>query len=263
MSRMIYIKVELCVVGNFNVDCNKMIYDKNLRLLGEFINDYNINIFTEHLDAAGEYTYHNDNTQAYSMIDHCMATHGLEAKGFNVKIMDDVDVKIMDDVDYFSDHRPLNTTLSCSILTTDVLAESKCIYTKWKDDTKSMYYANTCKIFYNINVPNCDEEGMCCSRDHCTVIDNYCNKIIVALQSSTVWGYKDNGSHVQKNNVKRSLDLSKLKHEARQAHKIWSNNGRIKCYISLWLNVRKGINWKLSSQKKGKDKGIAIMLKAF
>ena len=25
------------------------------------------------------------------MIDHCMATHGLEAKGFNVQIMDDVD----------------------------------------------------------------------------------------------------------------------------------------------------------------------------
>ena len=81
----------MCSVGDFNVDCNKMMYDKNLHLLREFINDYNINIFTEHLDAAGEYTYHNDNTQAYSMIDHCMATHGLEAKGFNVQIMDDVD----------------------------------------------------------------------------------------------------------------------------------------------------------------------------
>ena len=69
---------------------------------------------------------------------------------------------------------------------------------------------------------------MCCSSDHCTVIDDYCKKIIVALQSSTVWGYKDNGSHVQKNNIKWSLDLSKLKHEARQAHRIWSNNGRIK-----------------------------------
>ena len=34
------------------------------------------------------------------------------------------------------------------------------------------------------------------------MIDDYCNKIIVALQSSTVWGYKDNGSHVQNNNVK-------------------------------------------------------------
>ena len=79
-------------------------YDKNLRLLREFINDYNTNIFTEHLDTAGEYTYHNDNTQAYSMIDYCMATHGLEAKGFNVQIMDDVDD--------FSDHRPRNTTLS-------------------------------------------------------------------------------------------------------------------------------------------------------
>ena len=30
------------------------------------------------------------------MIDHCMATHGLETKGFNVQIMDDVDD--------FSDH---------------------------------------------------------------------------------------------------------------------------------------------------------------
>ena len=58
-------------------------YDKNLRLLRKFFNDYNINIFTEHLDAAGEYTY-------------------------------------------------------------DVFAESKCIYAKWNDDTKSMYYANTC-----------------------------------------------------------------------------------------------------------------------
>ena len=34
------------------------------------------------------------------------------------------------------------------------------------------------------------------------------------------------------------------------------------CYISLWLNVGKGINWKLSGQKKGKDKGVAIMSKA-
>ena len=153
------------------------------------------------------------------MIDHCMATHGLETKGFNVQIMDDVDD--------FSDHRPLNITLSCSILTTDVFAESKCIYAKWNDDTKSMYYDNTCKLLYNINVPNCDVEGMCCSSDHCTMIDDYCNKIIVTLQSSTVWGYKDNGSHVQNNNVKWSLDLSKLKHEARQAHKIWSNYGRI------------------------------------
>ena len=215
----IYEKVELCVIGNFNVDCNKMMYEKNLCLLREFINDYNINIFTEHLDA-GEYIYHYDNTQAYSMIDHCMATHVFEAKGFNVQIMDDVDD--------FSDHRPFNITLSCSILTTDVFAEFKCIYAKWNDDTKSMYYANTCKILYNINVPNCDVEGMCCSSDHYTVIDDYCNKIIIAFQSSTVWGYKDNGCHVQNNNVKWSLDLSKLKHEARQAHKIWSNNGRIK-----------------------------------
>ena len=71
---------------------------------------------------------------------------------------------------------------------------------------------------------------MCCSRpsDHCTVIDDYCKRIIVALQSSTVWGYKGNGSHVQYNKVKWSLDLSNLTHEARQAHKIWSNNGRIK-----------------------------------
>ena len=181
----IYEIFELCVVEDFNVDCNKMMYNKNLRLLREFINDYNINIFTKYLDAAGEYTYHNDNTQAYtSMIDHCMATHGLEAKGFNLQIMDDVDD--------FSDHKPLNITLSCSILTTDVFAKAKCIYAKWNDDTKSMYYANTCKMLHNINVPNCDMEGMCCSSDLCTVIDDYCNKIIVALQSSTVWGYKDN-----------------------------------------------------------------------
>ena len=52
------------------------------------------------------------------------------------------------------------------------------------------------------------------------MINDCCNKIIVALQSSTVWGYKDNVSHVQNNNVKWSLDLSKLKHEARLAHKI-------------------------------------------
>ena len=129
-----------------------------------------------------------------------MTTHGLEAKGFNVQIMDDVDD--------FSDYRSLNITLSCSILTTYVFAESKCINAKWNDDTKSMYYANTCKLLYNINVLNCDVEGMCCSSDHCTVIDDYCYKIIVALQSSTAWEYKDNGSHVRNNNVKWSLDLS-------------------------------------------------------
>ena len=63
----IYEKVELCVVGDFNVDCNKMMHDKNLRLLREFSYDYNMNIFPEHLDAAGEYTYHNDNTQAFTV----------------------------------------------------------------------------------------------------------------------------------------------------------------------------------------------------
>ena len=109
-----------------------------------------------------------------------------------------------------------------------MFAESKCICAKWNDDTKSMYYATTCEILCNINVPNCDVKGMCYSSDHNTVIDDYCNKIIVAFRSSTVWGYKDNGSHIQNNNVKWSLDLSKLKHEARQAHKIWSNSGRIK-----------------------------------
>ena len=72
------------------------------------------------------------------MIDHFMATHGLEAKGFNVQIKDNVD-------DFF-DHRPLNITLSCSILTIDVFAESKCIYAQWNDDIKTMYYANTCKM---------------------------------------------------------------------------------------------------------------------
>ena len=122
------------------------------------------------------------------MIDHCMATLGLEANRFNVQIMDDVD-------DIF-DHRSLNITLSCSILTTDMSAESKFIYTKLNDDTKSMYYANTCKILYNINVLNCDVEGTCCSSDYCTVIDDYCIQIIVALQNSTVWEYKSNGSHV-------------------------------------------------------------------
>ena len=83
-----------------------------------------------------------------------------------------------------------------------MFAESKCIHAKWNDDTKSMYYANTCKLLYNINVPNYDVECMCCCSDHCTMIDDYCNKIIVALQSSTVLGYKDYGSHVQNNNVK-------------------------------------------------------------
>ena len=105
---------------------------------------------------------------------------------------------------------------------------------------------------------------MCCSSDHCTVIDDYCNKIIVAPQSSTVWGCKDNGSHVQNNYVKWSLDLSKLKHEARQVHKIWSNNGMIKYGMlhKSMVKCRKRYNWKLSGQKKGKDKGVAIMLKA-
>ena len=41
----IYEKVEFYVVGDFNVDCNKMMYDKNLRLLRKYINDYYINIF--------------------------------------------------------------------------------------------------------------------------------------------------------------------------------------------------------------------------
>ena len=77
-----------------------------------------------------------------------------------------------------------------------MFAEFKCIHAKWNDSTKSMYYANTYKLLYNIDVPNCDVEGMCCSYDHCTMIDDYCNKIIVALQSSTVWRYKDNGRHV-------------------------------------------------------------------
>ena len=58
-------------------------------------------MFTEHLDAGGENIYHNDNTQAYSIIDHCMATNGLEAKRFNAKIMDDVND--------FSDYRSLIT----------------------------------------------------------------------------------------------------------------------------------------------------------
>ena len=30
---------------DFNVDCYKMMYDKNLRLLREFINDYNFEHF--------------------------------------------------------------------------------------------------------------------------------------------------------------------------------------------------------------------------
>ena len=40
-----YEKVELCaIIGDFNVDCNKMMNDKNVRLQREFIYDYNINI---------------------------------------------------------------------------------------------------------------------------------------------------------------------------------------------------------------------------
>ena len=110
-------------------------------------------------------------------------------------------------------------------------------------------HANTCKIFYNINVPNCDVEGMCCSSDHYTVIDDYCNKII---ESSTTRGYKDKGNHVQNNNVKWSLDLSKLKHEARQAHKIWSNNGRIKYGMlhKSMVECRKRCKWEIKRSKE-------------
>ena len=97
------------------------------------------------------------------------------------------------------------------------------------------------------------------------MIDDYCNKIIVALQSSTVWGYKDNGSHVQNNNVKQSLDLSKLKHEARQIHKIWSNNGKIK-YGMLHKSMaecRKRYELEIKrSKERQRQRRIAIMLKA-
>ena len=70
-QREIYGNIDICICGDFNVDCaNLYEYGDSVRLLKEFIDEHNIVIVMKNLSLNGKYTFHNDALGYRSMIDH-------------------------------------------------------------------------------------------------------------------------------------------------------------------------------------------------
>ena len=60
-QREIYGNIDICISGDFNVDCAKLYeYGGSIRLVKEFIDQHNILVVTKNLSLNGEYTFHND-----------------------------------------------------------------------------------------------------------------------------------------------------------------------------------------------------------
>ena len=70
-QREIYKNIDICICGDFNLDCAELYeYGGNIRLLKEFIDEHSIVVATKNLSMNGEYTFHNDALGYRSMIDH-------------------------------------------------------------------------------------------------------------------------------------------------------------------------------------------------
>ena len=70
--------LELRIIGDFNTDCKRIVNNMHTVVIDRFMADYDMKIITEQKEAAGEYTFHCEANNMFSMIDYCMITSGLQ-----------------------------------------------------------------------------------------------------------------------------------------------------------------------------------------
>jgi hypothetical protein len=196
---------------------------ENVSCLKEFIHENNMNIVTKYLDDEGEYTYHNDTLGIYSMIDHCLLSQSLSNMAYVVDIVDDVDD--------WSDHRPIVVTLNCNIDFKLVNDCKKSVIAHWDNESNKIYYERTRLGLYNINIKECEVQGMCSDSDHCKLIDHYCNDIINILHQSTDWKVRNTVKNVDNNKLIWNRHIRDFKNDAKRNFIVWKNKGRIRSGI--------------------------------
>jgi hypothetical protein len=220
-QRSVYGNVEMCVIGDFNVDCVRLNSNANVEVLQRFKNEYNMNIITEELEINGEYTFHNDVLQIYSMLDHIMMTSSLTE---NVQRLE-----VIEDIDNWSDHKPIVLFVECSIRMQTTMLNTEYRVPRWDNNARTQYYKNTREQLYAISNIKCDVGRLCSDTNHSNMIDEYCDKIINALYSSTVWSDKNlNEENVKNKTFKWNKHLTELKKEANSKFREWVNNNSIK-----------------------------------
>jgi exonuclease III len=173
-----YGNMEVCIIGDFNINIQKIYNNCYVNCFKDFIRDNKLIILSEQLDADGGYTYCNESLCAFSMIDHCVVSEKVGAKM--------VDICIVESVDNMSDHLPLVVRFEVNVCHSVVHERDDFRTVLWDLNAVKMYYGMTRNELYKLNMPDCCGVGMCGNSCHNDLIDNYCKQIIHILSSATV-----------------------------------------------------------------------------
>lgn len=67
-------KIEVCIAGDFNLECTRLRSSGYLKSLRCFMNDFNLNMIIEVLEINNGFTFHNEILNVFKMLDHCLIT---------------------------------------------------------------------------------------------------------------------------------------------------------------------------------------------
>ena len=159
--------------------------------------DYGMKITTEQKEAAGEFAFHCEANNMYSMIDHCMVISKMQ--NFVGQI------EIVESVDNWSDHKLLCVVMNCDVEYKVELERRVKMSVNWDNLSKCLNYAKTSEKLSGVNETCCDKNNrpMCCDTNYCRLIDRYCNTIIDILNESTEWKEVKINNNKCENNLRR------------------------------------------------------------
>ena len=209
---------EFCIIGDFNIDIERIFNSNKASVLKSFLRDYKLNIVTKELEKNGAYTFHNDALKIFSMIDHCAVTEYMATKVNGVNIIEHVDD--------WSDHKPIEVMFNMTLEKQDYYKKLKQLKANWSESAKKQYYENTRNELYNVVKPVCDKTEMCGDSGHRGIIEKYCNNIIQALNKCTLW--KNREFQYKSSTVRWNANVDFLKKTAKLHYKMWVDGGSIK-----------------------------------
>jgi exonuclease III len=239
--------IELCVVGDCNVDLNKIVNNHYVSGIRDLMADYDLILATESVANDGGYTYCNETSEIYSMIDHCLVSRNLHDKCASVCIIDSVD--------NFSDHLPVCVKFNVNLYQ-HVLDEIVRFRAKWDSESVNEYYNRTRDAFYALGDVYVCDTVVCGDSAHNKCIDEYCNEIVRVLHDCTVWScIQNNNSGGEKMVWSRVLNDAKM--TARTMRRIWLQAGKPKSGVVFDNMVRARRAYKIEvkkAKKAAKDK---------
>ena len=240
------VNTQIIMGGDFNFDEEKLQNSKVLQCFSNFMLCTNLKIANNNI----QYTFHNDTRSCYSKVDHFLISESLQNKCDNI-----FTIHSSED---FSDHLPIMLNAKIDLIKGKKNKDEKIStpnYVKisdWSSKSKDIYYNNTLLALNRLPFFNkCNCKDFCASSDHRKFIDNYTDTVVSALKNSLVTKVvSKDGFHAKSFWDK---DLSLLKKNAYEAHKLWLSVSKPRNGM-VFDNYKKEKNlYKLSIRQKKKE----------